>query len=168
MEREAPTTAGPEPAIQRFELLKQASVAQLLFKAARLWNEQAMLRLQARFPQARAVHTSVLPHLDWEGTRITELAQRMGVTKQAASQLVQDMVKLGLLELKPDSSDGRARRVCFSPLGLQALQEGLSVLAAMQRELATELGQNEMDVLLGLLQRLVPLLAHRTQAGTDV
>lgn len=168
MGRDAQADAGFETELQRFERLKQVSVAQLLFKAARLWNGQAMRRLQARFPQAREVHTSVLPHLDWEGTRITELAQRMGVSKQAASQLVQDMVKLGMLELKPDPSDGRARRVYFSPLGLQALQEGLAVLAAMQRELAAELGQSEMDALLDLLQRLVPLLAHRAQAGADV
>ena len=109
------TSAAPalgfESEVQRFEMLKQASVAQLLFKAARLWNEQAMLRMQRRFPQARAAHTSLLPHLDWDGTRITDLAQRMGVTKQAASQLVQDMVRLGMLELRPDPSDGRARRV---------------------------------------------------------
>ncbi|MEZ0367875.1 MAG: MarR family winged helix-turn-helix transcriptional regulator [Candidatus Sericytochromatia bacterium] len=145
-------------AVLQLETLKQASVAQLLFKAARLWNELAMARLQQRFPQARLAHTSVLPHIDWEGTRITALAARMGVTKQAASQLVQDMVRLGMLELCPDPEDGRAKRVHFSAQGQQALGEGLQLLALMQQELAASMGQAKMAQLLELLQTLVPLL----------
>lgn len=145
-----------EPA--NFQLRKQTSVAQLLFKIARLWNQQALERLRQRFPGIRPVHTTLLPHLDWEGTRITELARRMGVTKQAASQLVQDMVGQGLLEIGPDAEDGRARRVFFSLAGQQALQTGLSVLMEMQTELTERFGSEQMQDLLALLQQLLPLL----------
>lgn len=147
--------------IAMLEQIKQSSVAQLLFKAGRLWNEEAIRRLQQRFPAVRLAHTSVLPHVDWNGTRITELAARMGVTKQAASQLVQDMVSLGLLELGPDPDDGRAKRVYFSQDGLHALNDGLQILAQIQSELSAELGPDYLQQLLVLLQGLVPLLELR-------
>lgn len=148
----------------RLEHLKQASVAQLLFRAARLWNEQAIRQLQQHQPAARLAHTAVLPHIDWQGTRITDLAARMGVSKQAASQVVQEMVRLGLLELQPDPTDGRARRVCFSPQGMQAMSEGLQTLAEMQQSLSASFGPDRMAQLLDLLQDLIPLL--ETLPGT--
>ncbi|PKL75164.1 MAG: MarR family transcriptional regulator [Candidatus Melainabacteria bacterium HGW-Melainabacteria-1] len=157
----------PQPKLQALDALKQASVAQLLFRAARLWNEQALLRLQQRYPTARLAHTSVFPHVDWSGTRITELASRMGVTKQAASQLVQDMVGLGLLELHPDPDDGRAKRVHFSSLGVEALNEGLQILNQMQMEFSVELGCAEMAQLLALLQQLLPVLEQQPDQRFD-
>lgn len=143
---------------QAIEELKQASVAQLLFKAARLWNQLAIARIQTDFPQARLSHTSVLPHIDWQGTRITELARRMDVSKQAASQIVKEMAALGMLELKSDPDDGRAKKVFFSQQGIQAMQHGLRVLGELQSELAHEIGQEQMQTLLASLQLLIPVL----------
>lgn len=160
-----PVSASASGAPQQLERLKLASVAQLLFKAARLWNEQAIARLQQRFPAVRTAHTAVLPHVDWEGTRITELAARMGVTKQAASQIVQDMVRLGLLELRPDPDDGRAKRVYFSQAGTEAMGIGLQTLQEMQAEMSQAFGAQRMDQLLSLLQDLVPLLEARGAAS---
>ncbi len=149
--------------IERFEQNKQSSVAQLLFKAARVWNETALKRIQQRFPTIRPAHTGVLPHLDWQGTRITELAVRMKVSKQAVSQLVQDMVNLDLLELRPDVDDGRAKRVYFSQAGFDVMQEGLDTLAQMQTEISAVIGEESIGQLLSLLQMLLPVLEQTSQ-----
>ena len=47
----------------------------------------------------RPSHTALLPHIDLEGTRLTVLAERLGVSKQATSQLVGDMEEMGMVEL---------------------------------------------------------------------
>ena len=67
-----------------------------LFKAARLINEDAIARVRERTGEpVRVAHTALLPHVDLEGTRLTELARRMGVTKQAVGQLVDELEQMG-------------------------------------------------------------------------
>ena len=60
---------------------------QLLFKAARLVNERAIGEVRRRTKQPlRVGHTTLFPHVDVDGTRLTDLAARLGVSKQAVVQ----------------------------------------------------------------------------------
>ena len=61
----------------------------------------------------------LLPYLDVEGTRSTELARRMGVTKQAVARMVRELEDDGLLARDPDPDDRRAFRVVFTAAGLR-------------------------------------------------
>jgi DNA-binding MarR family transcriptional regulator len=134
---------------QKLETEKRASTLQLLFKAARLLDEQALARIaqQPGRVRLRRSHTSLFPHIDLAGTRVTDLAERLGVTKQAASQLVDDLEGLGVLARLPDPDDARARRVVFTELGRAGLLEGLSVLRAIERELSDKVGERKMEQL---------------------
>src|SRR4051812_27451098 len=83
---------------KRLEAEKARSTLQLLFKAARLLNEQAIARVRSRTKMpVRVAHTTLLPHVDLGGTRLTDLAARLGVTKQAVGQLVDELVAMGIL-----------------------------------------------------------------------
>lgn len=75
---------------EKLEVAKRESVGQLLLKCARLLDERAVARVnreggaQARL---RPAHTRLVPHIEPEGTRLTELARRLGITKQAVGQV---------------------------------------------------------------------------------
>ena len=144
--------------VARLAARKRASVAQLLFKAARLWNEQAMARVQRRVPEARVAHTTLLPHIDLEGTRATEIARRAGITKQAVGQLVDDMIGLGMLERVPDPDDGRAQLVRFTDEGIAQLLAGLDVLDEIEIDLGGDAGAATLDRLRRDLAKLLPAL----------
>jgi len=144
--------------VARLAARKRASVAQLLFKAARLWNEQAMARVQRRVPAARLAHTMLLPHIDLEGTRATEIARRAGITKQAVGQLVDDMIGLGMLERVPDPDDGRAQLVRFTDEGIAQLLAGLDVLDEIEIDLGGDAGAATLDRLRRDLAKLLPAL----------
>ncbi|MCA9513484.1 MAG: MarR family transcriptional regulator [Myxococcales bacterium] len=124
------------------EARKRASFAQLLLKAARLLNERAVDRARAALaaPGLRPAHLALAPHIPFEGIRQSELARRLGVTRQAVGELVGDLVALGVLELVPDPDDRRAKRVRFSAAGEDGLFTGLSILEDLERELARDLG----------------------------
>ena len=133
-----------------FEALKRQSVAQLLFKCARLVNEQAIARVNATFgpsPPLRAAHTALLPHLTFEGVRGAELAKKLGVTKQAVSQLVTELEEWGVVEQIADPQDGRAKLVRFSKKGEQAMLQGLAVLGELEAELSDKIGKRRMQEL---------------------
>jgi DNA-binding MarR family transcriptional regulator len=164
MAKVRPGREGPDDARYRRALdeAKRASVGQLLFKCARLWNEEALGRVRAASGHdLRPSHTALFPHIALEGTRLTDLAERLGVTKQAVGQLVAELEGLGVLERVPDPRDGRAKLVRFSRRGRQGLLDGLGVLGAIEGELADALGARSMRVLHGLLARLCDRLEAR-------
>ena len=133
----------------RFETEKRANTLQVLFKCARLANERAISRVNERAGAAvfRQAIANLLPHIALEGTRLTELAERVGVSKQAVSKLVAEFVDQGLLELAADPSDGRAKLVRFTPRGVEGIREGLAVLASVEAEIAAKIGKKRMQAL---------------------
>ncbi|MBS2036943.1 winged helix-turn-helix transcriptional regulator [bacterium] len=150
---------------------KRGNLGQLLFRCSRLLNEQGVSRIQSFFPGVRASHTSLLPHIDLEGTRMVELARRAGISKQAVGQLVQEMEGLGLLVRSPDPEDGRAWRVSFSELGRQALLQGLAQLRQMQQEMKMALGRERVERLVEDLGCLLDYLESKpavTQGESSV
>ncbi len=133
----------------KFEALKRQSVAQLLFKCARLVNERAISRVNERAtgPALRAAHTTLFPHLNAEGVRGADLAKKLGVTKQAVSQLVTELEEWGVVEQIADPQDGRAKLVRFTKKGEQALLQGLAVLGEVEKELSDKIGKRRMQEL---------------------
>lgn len=155
---------GP-PERDAIEAAKQASTAQLLFKCARLLNDEGLARVRAvTGSPVRPAHAALFPHIDLDGTRITEIARRAGVTKQAVGQLVDDLEAMGAVERVADPTDGRARLVRFArgPDGEHAILAGLRVLATLEGELAAELGAEQWAGLHAGLAALLPLLEART------
>lgn len=149
----------------RLEAEKARSTVQLLFKAARLLNERAIERVRAKTNRPlRIAHTSLLPHVDLEGTRLTELASRLGVTKQAAGQLVDELVEMGLLERVADPDDARAKLVRFSKRGRAGILEGLAVLAEIGADIGRLVGPAKMQSLHEVLTAVVHAEAARGPA----
>jgi DNA-binding MarR family transcriptional regulator len=144
--------------LQSLEQAKQASAGQLLLKAARLLDETAVARVNraARSATLRPVHTKLLPHIDFEGTRLVAIAERLGVTKQAVSHWVAELEEMGVVELVADPDDGRAKRVRFTSRGVEAIHHGLGVIRGIEEELAARLGARRMAALRETLADLVP------------
>jgi len=145
---------------RRFEAMRDAATLQLLFKAARLANERALSRAAAgpAGPRVRPAHTQLFPHLGFEGIRLTELAAKVGVSKQAVGQLVDDLAELGMVERVEDPADRRAKLIRFSRRGYAALLHGLGVLAALEDELRQAVGARRMRLLHDTLKRVLATL----------
>jgi DNA-binding MarR family transcriptional regulator len=149
------------PDIRDLQPLMQASVGQLLFKCARLLNERAIAEVnrEAGFPALRPSHTNLFPHLDSQGVRLTELARRLGVTKQAVGQVVAELEALGIVEYREDPEDGRAKLVRFSARGVAAVRHGLGVLRTLEQKLEHKIGKPRMRALHEALLAAVDALA---------
>jgi DNA-binding MarR family transcriptional regulator len=161
-------TDGMKPRLTAdFEARKRANVMQVLLKCARLINEKAIERVNEQAGQAmfRQSLANLLPHIALEGTRTTELARKVGISKQAVSKLVGEFVAQGVLEMLPDPTDGRARLVRFTPFGLKAIDHGLSVLAGIEQELGEQLGAEKMQALHTLLLSLLSALQPSESAS---
>jgi DNA-binding MarR family transcriptional regulator len=85
--------------------------------------------------QVGAAHIHITRHLDLQGTRLTDLAARAGMTKQAMATLVTQCEAWGMVERENDASDARAKRICFTDAGLAWVQAYRDAVAQAQSEL---------------------------------
>lgn len=134
---------------ETLEKQKRESTLQVLFKVARLLDELAVERVAARkrAPQLRRSHMSLLPHIALEGTRMSDLADELGISKQAVTQLVDVLEEVGVVDRVPDPDDARARLVVFTERGKREMFEGLRVLGELEDEVTAWIGARTMESL---------------------
>src|SRR3954470_7082032 len=97
------------------------------------------------YPEVTPAQSRIMSLLDREGTRVGDLAERAQLTKQSLSELVVSMEALGLVERRPDPSDGRAKLVVPTAEGERAMAIGFEVAQAIHRRWAKLLGRDEMN-----------------------
>ncbi len=110
----------------------------------------ALSNLAAR-QQITAAHVHLMRHLPLAGARLTELAQAAHMTKQAMGTLMDQCMAWGLVDRQADPLDGRARRVVFTPLGLEWLHAFRRAVAQAEAEFRVQVGDDvAIVVALGL------------------
>lgn len=85
--------------------------------------------------QVGAAHIHITRHLAVEGLRLTDLAQRAGMSKQAMGTLVTQCEAWGMVTRKDDPADARARHVQFTAIGLAWLGAYREAVAQAEDEL---------------------------------
>jgi DNA-binding MarR family transcriptional regulator len=88
----------------------------------------------AGFGGLTRAHQAVFENLDRDGTRLTELAARAGITQQSMSELVLAIERVGYVERRTDPADRRARLVRLTPEGRQMVRRGIREMKAIESE----------------------------------
>ncbi len=110
----------------------------------------ALSNLAAR-GQVGAAHIHITRHLSLRGSRLTELADSAGMSKQAMGDLVDQCVAWGLVRREPDPLDARARRIVFTAAGLEWLEAFRQAVAQAESEFRAQVGDSVATVVaLGL------------------
>ena len=110
----------------------------------------ALANLAAR-EQISAAHIHITRHLALQGSRLTELAEAAGMTKQAMGKLVDQCEAWGLVAREDDPLDARARRVVFTDTGMAWLQAFRDAVLQAEQEFRDAVGQEVATVVaLGL------------------
>jgi DNA-binding MarR family transcriptional regulator len=120
--------------------------------------------VQQRIPSAKPAHTALFEHIELGGTRLTEIARRAGISKQAVGQLVDELAERGMVERQPDPTDARAQKVFFTDQGLEQLVAGIDVLDELELELGGDAGAMTLDRLRRDLAKLLPALEKQGHA----
>ncbi|GGY00271.1 MarR family winged helix-turn-helix transcriptional regulator [Streptomyces anandii] len=108
------------------------------------------------FEGVRPAHGFAFARLAPGGATVTELAAHLGVTKQAASQLVDEIVRKGYAERRPHPGDARARLVVLTERGWDCTRAAEEAAAEAVRAWAAVTGEAEVRKLGRLLGRIAP------------
>ncbi|WP_234359277.1 MarR family winged helix-turn-helix transcriptional regulator [Plantactinospora sp. BC1] len=114
---------------------------------------------EAGYPDLRPVHGLAFQALRGGGATGTELAERLGVTKQAAGQLVDELERRGYLRREPHPSGGRRRLIVLTDRATEHLAVAGRVLHTLEAELVAGIGADGLAALRTELSRLVRHLA---------
>jgi DNA-binding CsgD family transcriptional regulator/transcriptional regulator with XRE-family HTH domain len=134
---------GPDESTATAE--RRTSLGVLLTAAERALASELEEGLRdAGYHDLRAAHAQILIAIEVEGSRLTDLAGRAGMTKQATGELVRYLEQHDYLYVEPDSRDRRAKLIRPTARGWSAHQASLALLAESDRRLAERLGEDAL------------------------
>jgi DNA-binding MarR family transcriptional regulator len=85
-----------------------------------------------------------------------DVADYLGVTKQAASQLVEQLVQRGYVVREADPADARSRRLRLTERGWACTRAAEQAAAETVGAWRSELGETALDALHAALRTVVP------------
>ncbi|MCV2491586.1 MarR family winged helix-turn-helix transcriptional regulator [Geodermatophilus sp. YIM 151500] len=109
----------------------------------------------AGYTDVTRAHGAVFDALDPGGSRITEMAARMRITKQAMGELCAALEQRGYLQRRPDPADGRAKLVALTAKGEQLVDVARGALRDLDEQWIDHLGGAEARALRSSLTKLV-------------
>ena len=108
----------------------------------------------AGFADIRPAHTAVFQHIDADGSRLTDLAERAQITKQSMGYLVDYLEQRGYLERRSDPTDRRVALIRLTDRGWDQIRAALEIIAAIEDDWARRVGKHRMEELRDVLREL--------------
>jgi DNA-binding MarR family transcriptional regulator len=109
----------------------------------------------------RPVHGMIFQILYGGGATSSELAERLGVTKQASGQLIADLEKRGYVRREDHPQGGRRRLIVLTGKALAHLAAAGAILHRLEAEIAARAGDDTLPALRAELARLIrAMTAH--------
>ena len=106
----------------------------------------------------------VFQHLVPGPQSVSELARRLGVTQQAMSKQVDDLVRRSLVAKHRDPTDARARLVALADRGNDVVEAGRRARTSIEQQLIVDLGSTAVAA----LREQLTMLSDETGALTHL
>jgi DNA-binding MarR family transcriptional regulator len=108
--------------------------------------------------QIRPAHDPVFATLPSAGARASDMAARAGITKQSMGEAIRDMVGMGLLEMKEDPADRRAKLVTYTDDGLEIAQGGKRHMYALEQQWKDKFGAENYEIAREVLEGIIEMM----------
>jgi DNA-binding MarR family transcriptional regulator len=112
---------------------------------------------EAGHPAIRPGHGCVFRFIADGGSRLTELAESSGLSKQAVGEVVDHLEKLGYVERAQDPEDGRAKVIRLTEHGADAHRTALGIFADIESDWADRYGAERVAAMRELLEEMAGL-----------
>jgi DNA-binding MarR family transcriptional regulator len=128
----------------------------LLLMALRVVTEGAHSRLgQLGHPGTRPAHAFAFQAIGADGTTAGELARALGITKQAAAKMTDELETAGYIARTRDPSDGRRKLIVLTPRAVEFLELSAVEFDAIAERWRETVGERHFERLLDDLEKIV-------------
>ena len=97
----------------------------------------------------------LLMSIDVDGSQMTRLGEKIGVSRQAVAKLVQNLEAGGYVQKSPDKSDKRASIVSLTDNGWKLIKNIVEIKSEIEQEYCSVIGEEQMQQLRSNLNRLL-------------
>ena len=87
-------------------------------------------------------------------TGVSEIGEQLGVTNAAASQAVERLVQLDLIERREDPDDRRAKQLTLTPKGRTLIEQGIEIRSKWVEGLTDALTPEQQSMIISALTLL--------------
>ncbi len=129
-------------------------IGALLAIGQEAWRRSLAAALERRKAPPIGAAADLLVHLSLSGISQSLLAERVGLTKQAVQQSLDQLEKLALIRREPDPVDKRAKYVILTDAGLYALEARRDAEKEVEKLLRDSLGKKGVKHLRKSLRKL--------------
>lgn len=121
---------------------------------ANQWMSASLLHLMKAMghDDLTGTHLTFFCHLNCGITHASELARRMGISRQAVYKVTQELQRLGALELKEDPKDKRQKTICMTDLGERVALDARSAMEEVEAHLRIVVGARRFENLAQILR----------------
>ncbi|MBS2546698.1 MarR family transcriptional regulator [Catenulispora sp. NL8] len=116
----------------------------------------------------RPSHAYVLHALEEQPRSIKELSEFNQVSKQAMSQIVDQLQERALVSRSIDPTDRRARAIQITEQGQQTLVQAASAWAAVEEEVRTTVGERDLATTMRTMRRYLESEPHGAKDSTKL
>lgn len=121
--------------------MKDGFLMMELMRAFYWFDEGLQSALRRRgWPSLSRSQSITLANIALDIRRPADIARNLGISRQAVSILLQDMVRQGLICVEPDPTDRRASIVRFSEQSSRLRADALDILAGLEAAVAARVG----------------------------
>lgn len=106
-------------------------------------------------PDARPIHGFALQAIGREGTTVSELGRRLGVSKQAAAKTAASLESIGYVRRVADPRDARATQLIHTPRGAEMLALSAEIFERLRADWVRQLGEARVAALEDDLESVV-------------
>jgi len=129
-------------------------LGRLLLDAFKWFDESLLASLSEQgWPEISRPQSMAMAYLDDEGTRISELARRLGVSRQAAQKSVKELEEAKLVRTAIDPTNSSAKTVVLTLQGKAIVAAALNAFAKIEVQLSRRLGSSDVAGLRRTLAR---------------
>jgi DNA-binding MarR family transcriptional regulator len=146
------------------------SPTKVLTEVIREWSEvfmQRSMRDFKRFMDETGLsfsQISILMRMVHRGsTSVSEVGEQLGVTNAAASQAVDRLVQMGLIERKEDPEDRRAKRLALTQKGRTLIEAGIEARSNWIEGLTDDLTPEQQNRIISALTKITEAARKTTE-----
>ncbi len=142
------TAKGSRRNAARLSEARSGNLRQLLIRATRTLNVLVLQGLAKRgHGGIRLTHSSLLANIDLAGSRISDVAERAEMSKQAAGTLADELETMGYITRRVDQGDARGRLLIFTDKGRHLMIDILEIVEDIEKWYAANLGDQTVSAL---------------------
>lgn len=150
-----------------------------LVEALRAWEKVSLATSMHAFLQYAKEHGLSVPQIGAligihhrGACGVSDVGDELGVTRAAASQMLERLVQAGLVERREDPDDRRAKRIVLTERGLRQVRGSMEIRQRQFAELADRMSPRERALAAAALRTLVAasgasVAAHRPSTAQE-